>query len=167
MSQDKEQQDLIDAAQSMIKDRILEYEKNKNIDQAHRYTFAIEKLPKGQSVCTQLNLKVTMPNKTQKNLPINVKCDKTIMLLAKVNYYVLHAKSLIWMAERMEPVSETLDNYNAYVLGKEEKTARFCNSAAPRRTARTAGGGGGGGKATTARKKKRSPPAIARRKAVA
>jgi hypothetical protein len=158
--------ELIETAYSLIEDAIDKLKDNKVIDLARRSMFEIEKKPEKGPRVKQLNLAVSMPGPSgfKKNFSLNVECGSNVMLLLKVNYWVLHALALIAMAGRGEPVDAFVDQFNDYNDEKEadEVSGKYCSGASKR--VKTTGGGGGvrGGekgkaKAKTAPKAKSVP----------
>ena len=153
--------ELIDAAYSLIEDAIDKFAGNKSVDASRRGMFAIEKTPKGASSVKTINLSVKLSNGGQKHFSLNVECEHNVMLLLKINYYVLHALALVSMATRGEPVDAYVDQFNDYNDEKEsdEVSGKYCRNGvkAKREQALAAGVVAGGGAKAPPRKKKAAP----------
>ena len=152
--------DLVDTAFTLIDDAIDKFKVDTRVDVARRDMFAIERLPKGAAKVTSINLSIALPNGQTKNFPLNVGCEQLVMLLLKVNYYVLHALALIGFATGNEPVDAFVDQFNDYNDEKEsaEVSGKYCRNGVKARRELATGNKnmpamGGGAKKTAAQKK--------------
>lgn len=136
--------ELIDTAVVIINKAISMFSKNSNVEPMMRNMFKVSKLPddssRGDGI-TSISLDIKLPRSERpKRFALNVACDNNIMLLLKINYYVIHALALISMATRGEPVDAFVDQFNDYNAEKEsdEVSGRYCGN---RKSVRQSGGG--------------------------
>lgn len=154
--------ELIDTTISLIRSAIEQFAANPSTKKERRDMFSVESTKRGAAIKTiSLVGKIPLGEKTvEKRLTVTVDCEHNMMLLLITNYFVQHARALVSMASRGEPVSEFFDQFGDFLDAKLGAITKYCNNGDARRAGTPMVARGGGAAAAT---KKRKPAAAAKK----